>query len=109
MTDNCPGCLTSTEPQHPADEPHRYVCGACGHSWTTNRIPQPEAPYAAYDDPDAWEAEEPFGTPTADNWLMPPDPDPWGDQHDQVARILAAEATQTHITITRADQTPETP
>jgi hypothetical protein len=104
VTDNCPRCLTSTEPQTPADDPQRYICRACGHTWTTNRLQAVWAPtaddYATYDDPDAWEAED-------------PQPDPWWtdmhqDQHqaptqrDLIAEILARE-NHTTYTVERAD------
>lgn len=106
MTDTCPRCLATTNPQTPADDAQRYVCRACGHTWTTSRIHHPEAPYATYDDPDAWEADDPPRHPYAphpDDHSAPPDHDPWGDhQQDLIARILAAEAPTT-VTITRAD------
>lgn len=110
MTDNCPRCCTSTSPQNAADDPPRYVCRACGHTWTTSRNETVWAPpadaYATYDDPDAWEAEDP--QPTPEPW--------WADHHqddhhgpyyddpdsDLIARILARENTTTH-TIERLD------
>lgn len=107
MTDNCPRCLTTTDPQNAADDPTRYVCRACGHTWTTNRNKAVWAPpadaYATYDDPDAWEANDPHPEP----W--------WTDQHqdqhapnhhDLIAEILAREA-HTTWTVERADDPTE--
>ncbi|MFJ4012231.1 hypothetical protein [Streptomyces sp. NPDC090026] len=117
MTDSCPRCLASTDPQHPADDPTRYVCRACGHTWTTNHLEAAWAPptdtYATHDDPDAWEANDP---PTPNHhdprWTAPhtephhPPDDPWADT--AVARILATEPQHT-VTLHRLDQPPELP
>lgn len=105
MTDNCPRCLTTTDPQTPADDPQRYVCRACGHSWTTTRHHTAWAPptdaYATYDDPDAWEAEDP-----TEAWWTDQHQDQEQQQiptdHDLIAAILARENHTTH-TIERAD------
>ncbi|MEU9656728.1 hypothetical protein [Streptomyces chartreusis] len=103
MTDNCPRCCTSTSPQDPADDPQRYICRACGHSWTTNHhataYEPPADTYAIYDDPDAWEAEDPT-EPWWTDWNnqdqdhggpYPDDPD-----SDLIARILARENHTTY-------------
>lgn len=115
MTDNCPRCLASTEPQTPADDPQRYICRACGHSWTTSRNQAVWAPsaddYAIYDDPDAWEAND---APDAEPWWHDQGHDPrqdeWDNQHHYrddteggvIARILARN-NQTTYTVERAD------
>ncbi|WP_406469056.1 hypothetical protein OH738_18150 [Streptomyces hirsutus] len=108
MTDNCPRCFTSTEPQTPADGPQRYACRACGHSWTTNRNEAAWAPpaddYATYDDPDAWEAEDPYTEPYDPRWDDWPQQDTTPDptEADLIARILARENQTTH-TVERID------
>ncbi|MEU0343171.1 hypothetical protein ABZ092_30535 [Streptomyces bobili] len=100
MTDNCPRCLTSTDPQAPADDPQRYICRACGHSWTTSRNEAVWAPsaddYATYDDPDAWEADDPHHQdPRWDDWHNQHQ-DPANFDRDLIARILARENHTTH-------------
>ncbi|MEV0209426.1 zinc ribbon domain-containing protein [Streptomyces sp. NPDC050788] len=107
MTDNCPRCGATTEPQDPADEPQRYICRSCGHSWTTSRNESVWAPpadaYAIYDDPDAWEANDPQPEPWwADQDHQPPQPP--GDR-DLIAEILARENKITY-TVERLDQEP---
>jgi hypothetical protein len=112
VTDNCPRCFTSTAPQDAADDPHRYVCRSCGHTWTTSRNETVWAPpadaYATYDDPDAWEAEDPQPDPWWADWTentaVTPDP----DEAELIAHILARESTTT-VTLERLDQPPELP
>ncbi|MFE8013639.1 hypothetical protein ACFU3O_12960 [Streptomyces antibioticus] len=62
-TDCCSRCFTPTMPQDDDEEPQRYICATCGRSWTTSRdrtvYASPADTYAVYDDPDAWEAEDP--------------------------------------------------
>ncbi|MGW7195996.1 hypothetical protein [Streptomyces chryseus] len=108
MNDNCPRCLTETEPEQPADDAAQHVCGTCGHHWTTSRIPDawraPEPEYATYDDPDAWEANDPPQAydPRHDAYQAQA-ANPWAAaEQDTVTRILAAEP-QHHITLTRLD------
>ncbi|WP_073951548.1 zinc ribbon domain-containing protein [Streptomyces kebangsaanensis] len=106
MTDNCPRCLTSTEPQDPAGEPQRYVCRACGHGWTTSRNEAAWAPpadaYATYDDPDAWEAEDPHTEPWWHGWTENNAATPDPTDAEIIAHILARESTTTY-TVERAD------
>ncbi|MGW0774550.1 hypothetical protein ACWD01_13065 [Streptomyces sp. NPDC002835] len=110
MTDTCPRCLTSTEPQPPADDPQRYVCGACGHSWATSRTYNLQEPYATYDDPDAWEAHDPPPSQHREpgNWWDDPhasDPAEPDTDTQLVAAILARQPAY-EITLTRLDTTP---
>jgi ssDNA-binding Zn-finger/Zn-ribbon topoisomerase 1 len=67
VNDTCPNCLRrGVEPRLDQEDydgnPHStYTCPSCGHTWNAQRIAEPEPPrYAAYDDPDAWEAEDDF-------------------------------------------------
>ena len=67
MFDNCPRCLRRDVPPLVDAEdyhgnPHTsYRCPACGWTWITRRLAEPEEPYyQPSDDPDAWEAEDDF-------------------------------------------------
>ncbi|MFD3503726.1 hypothetical protein [Streptomyces sp. NPDC058678] len=112
--DNCPRCCASTDPQDPADEPQRYICRSCGHYWTTSRNHTVWAPpadaYATYDDPDAWEANDPYDTydPHWDDWNNQDQaPDQPATDNDLIAAILARE-NHTTYTVERADN-PQLP
>ncbi|WP_405677284.1 hypothetical protein OG292_22425 [Streptomyces sp. NBC_01511] len=105
MTDNCPRCLTAATAQGAADGTSAYVCRSCGHTWTTSRTYGPHdvhEPYATYDDPDAWEADNP---PTPYDPRADDHHDQADDEQQLVARILAAEPHHT-VTLHRLD-TPQ--
>jgi predicted RNA-binding Zn-ribbon protein involved in translation (DUF1610 family) len=67
LADNCPRCLRRDVPPTREAEDYQgnthaaYECPACGWVWRTERTAPAEEPYyAAYDDPDAWEADDDF-------------------------------------------------
>jgi hypothetical protein len=67
VIDTCPNCLRRDvgprldEEDYDGNPHSTYACPSCGHTWSAQRIAEPEPPrYAVYDDPDAWEADDDF-------------------------------------------------
>lgn len=77
MNDSCPRCLARDVAPHTDAEDYdgnlhtSYRCPRCGNTWVTRRTAPPEPdPYATYDDPDAWEADDDFTAYDRDRgWL----------------------------------------